>query len=127
MKITAANEKEFQAVAGLIDAKDEITYEKTGFELSTKKETERLVLAEACRDAVAKKALYETELGVALTPVKFYDGNISSHRPRAPMQVRKMRMDVAESASFSASEPPVQFDEMVFNASMSVDYKLETK
>jgi len=125
MKITATNENEFRAVSKLIDAQDEITYGHTEFELSTKKETERLVLAEACRDAVAKKSLYETELSVALTPVKFYDGNVSSRQPQMA-RMRKMAVaDMAFSEGASFAPPPVQFDEMIFNATMNVDYKLE--
>jgi len=45
MKATVTNEKKFRAVATLIDTHDEITYKKTDFELSTKKETKRLLLA----------------------------------------------------------------------------------
>ncbi|MDK2858104.1 MAG: uncharacterized protein PWQ89_1223 [Verrucomicrobiota bacterium] len=124
MKAVAVNETEFRAIASLIDAHDEVTYEKTDFELSTQKEMERLVLAEACRDAVAKKALYEIELQVTLTPVRFNDGRISLVQPQLLIR-RKMQTNAAVTESVS-NEPPVQFDELEFKANVTVEYRLET-
>jgi len=127
MKITVTNEDEFRSVAELIDAKEKVSYQKTEFELSTKKETERQLLAEACRDAVAKKALYETELLVTLTPVRFYDGTVANTQPRT--QSLRMKKDAYSSFSLSESDsysPPVQFDEMKFHATLAIDYRLQT-
>lgn len=125
MKATVVNEAEFRAVAALIDAHNEITYANTEFELSTKKEVEQQLLAEACQDATTKKAIYESGLNVTLTPVRFQDGAVQLFQPRARMQ-KMASFSVAEVADVSAA-PPTQFDEMVFSASITVEYRLQAK
>jgi uncharacterized protein YggE len=126
MKATVINEEQFRAVAQLIDQHEEVTYEKTDFELSTKKETERLLLAEACRDAVAKKNLYETELQVSLVIHRFYEGNVATRRA-APMMLQRAKAMYSSLAEDSSVPPPVQFEEMQLNASVNIDYRLESK
>jgi uncharacterized protein YggE len=126
MKVTVVNEAEFRAVAALIDAHKEISYADTEFELSTKKEVEKALLAEACQDATAKKAIYEAGLNVALTPVRFHNGAIQMQRPMLARAQKAVSFAVAEIADVS-SAPPIQFDEMVFNASITVEYRLQAK
>jgi uncharacterized protein YggE len=125
MKATVVNEAEFRAVAALVDAHNEITYANTEFELSTKKEVEQQLLAEACQDATTKKAIYETGLNVTLTPVRFQNGTVHLFQPRARMQ-KMASFSVAEVSDVSTA-PPVQFDEMVFDASITVEYRLEAR
>ncbi len=126
MKITTTSEAGFQAVAALIDAHKEVSYKTTEFELSNRKEIERQLLAEACRDAVAKKDLYAVELKVTLTPVRFHDGRIVLHKPR--MLARKVASyGISEADSFAPPPPPVQFDEMTLNASVTVEYHLSAQ
>jgi uncharacterized protein YggE len=128
MKITTTSEAEFQAVAALIDAYKEVDYKTTEFELSNRKEIERQLLAEACRDAVAKKDLYAVELNVTLTPVRFHDGNIVLHKPQGNLRLQARKM-----ASYALSEadtftpPPVQFDEMTLTANVTVEYRLSAQ
>jgi uncharacterized protein YggE len=126
MKITTTNETEFQAVAALIDAHKEVEYKTTEFELSNRKEIDRQLLAEACRDAVTKKSLYATELKVILTPVRFHDGRVVLHEPALNLrsQARKMA-SYALSEADSFVPPPVQFDEMTLNATVTVEYSLK--
>lgn len=124
MKATATTEAEFSAIAALIDAHKEVSYGKTEFELSNKKEIERTILAEACRDAAAKKKMYQTELSVLLTPVRFHDGHIALQQPR-----QKSARAMTEKMSFSTMDtlsiaPPAQFDELQFNATVTVEYRL---
>ena len=125
MTITTTTELEFSTVAALIDARKEIRYEKTEFELSNKKEIERQLLAEACRDALAKKAIYETELSVQLTPVRFHEGQVHM------LQMRNSRPKVARVSSFvedvAASAAPTQFDELSFEANLTAEYQLKAK
>lgn len=125
MKATVVNEAEIRAVAALVDAHNEITYENTEFELSTKKEVEQQLLAEACQDATAKKAIYETGLNIKLTPVRFQNGAVQLFQPRARMQ--KMASFAVADVADGSYAPPVQFDEMVFNANITVEYRLEAK
>ncbi len=126
MKATVVNEAEFRAVAALVDAHKEISYADTEFELSTKKEVEQQLLAEACKDATAKKAVYETGLNVALTPIRFHNGVVQMQRPMLARAVAKASF-VMEDAGLTAPAPPTQFDEMVFSASITVEYRLQAK
>jgi uncharacterized protein YggE len=128
MKATVVNEAEFRAVAALVDAHKEISYANTEFELSTRKEVEKALLAEACQDATAKKEVYEAGLNVVLTPVRFHSGAIKLERPM-PARATKLVASYEAMDSFapSAPVPPVQFDEMVFNASITVEYRLQAK
>lgn len=128
MKATVVNEAEFRAVATLVDAHREITYASTEFELSTKKEVEKMLLAEACQDATTKKAIYETGLDVILTPVRFHNGSVRIARS-APLygRAQKMSSGFVTEDSVSGFAAPVQFDEMVFNASITVEYRLEAE
>ena len=127
MKITTVSETEFQAVAALIDEYKEVDYKTTEFELSNRKEIERQLLAEACRDAVAKKDLYVTELQVVLTPIRFNEGHVALYQPQG-----NLRMQARKVASFALSEdiasaPPVQFDEMTLTANITVEYSLSAQ
>lgn len=124
MKVTTTSEAEFQAVAALIDAYKEVDYKQTEFELSNRKEIERQLLAEACRDAAAKKELYVIELKITLTPVRFHEGRVILQQSQLNLRAQPRKM-----ASFALSEadsfaPPAQFDEMTLNASITVEYKL---
>lgn len=131
MKVTALNEAEFRAVAALIDENHEIRYEKTDFELSGKKEMERLVLAEACRDAAAKKALYQTELLITLTPMRFHDGRVLLSQPTYGFAGKAMLREISQTegadGDFAAPSPPQQFDEIKFTATVTVEYRLSPK
>lgn len=134
MTITASSEAEFQAVAALIDEYKEIKYKKTEFELSNRKELERQLLAEACRDAVAKKEVYAFELKVTLTPVRFHDGDIVLHKPQTNRRFGTSKMVFEEyffesgsADTIDTTPPPVQFDEMTLNASVTVEYSLSTQ
>lgn len=127
MKATVVNEAEFRAVAALVDAHNEITYANTEFELSTKKEVEQQLLAEACKDASAKKTIYEAGLNVTLTPVRFQNEAVQLFQPRARMQKMSSLVYTDTEVADKIYAPPVQFDEMVFNASITVEYRLQAR
>jgi hypothetical protein len=128
MKVTVVNEAEFRAVAVLVDAHSEITYEDTEFELSTKKDVETMLLAEACKDAVAKKAIYEAGLNVTLTPVRFHNGAVRTAQPELVYGgLRQKPTYSSMTDTVSGLAPPIQFDEMVFTAGITVEYRLEEK
>jgi uncharacterized protein YggE len=129
MKATVVNEAEFRAVAALVDAHKEITYAETEFELSTKKDVEKALLAEACQDATTKKAIYETGLNATLVPIRFQGGAVRPVQLSGPVYTRALKAAspaLAADAEVSAA-PPVQFDEMVFNASITVEYQFWSK
>lgn len=120
MTITTTSELEFSAVAALIDSHKELRYEKTEFELSNRKEVERQLIADACQDALAKKAIYETQLSVQLTPVRFHEGQVMLSKHRENDKVMRM-----SSLTKSAYAAPTQFDELSFEASLTAEYQLK--
>lgn len=123
MKITVINEAQFRAVAALIDSSDDIRYEKTEFELADRKAKERELLAEACQDAAAKKAVYETGIGVSLTPVSFSEGRVIMKEPQPVLMRAKVAFESYEADT--STLPPAQFDEIQLNATVTVRYRLE--
>lgn len=128
MKVTVASEAEFRAVAMIIDTHNEITYAKTEFELSTKKEVGNRLLAEACQDATTKKTIYEAGLNVTLTPIRFNNGatRVAQQQPKYAKAQATDGYTMRQLAIVSPA-PPVQFDEMRFNANITVEYLLEAK
>ena len=62
VKITAQDEKEFQAVASLVDSLAEVRYESIEFEHSEKDSLKAKALAQAIDKATEKRKLYEEKL-----------------------------------------------------------------
>jgi uncharacterized protein YggE len=136
VKITAQDEKEFQAVAGLVDAWPELQYDSVEFEHSDKDSLKATALSQALDKATAKKRIYEEKLGVKLTTKGFDEGRVTSVTPVAG----RGRYAVSEGHSsavgitkipradeLSDEELPSSFSELVFKAQVSVEYAVETK
>jgi uncharacterized protein YggE len=71
VRITAQDEKEFQAVSSLVDTMSEVRYDSVEFESADKEGLKNRALAEAIDKAGQKKKLYEEKLGVKLSPKQF--------------------------------------------------------
>ncbi len=138
MKITTHDEKEFQAVATLVDATAEFRHEGIEFEHSDKDGMKQKVLAQAIDKASEKRRLYEEKLGVKLTPKSFTDYRVVAV---TPLGSRRMYAKPTESVPYDLSlrkapiDPtegseeylPSSFDELVFKAQVTVEYAVESK
>jgi len=138
IKIAANDEKEFQAVAGLVDALPEVRYDGIEFEHSNKEEMKQKALEQAIDKATEKKRLYETKLGVKLTPKGFAEANAGV---LAMAEARKVYGSVsyrAKSEGVTSLPGPVgdpgdggampnSFAELVYKAQVTVEYAVESK
>ena len=137
VKITAQDEKEFQAVAGLVDSMTEVRYESIEFEHSEKDGLKAKALAQAIDKATEKKKLYEEKLGVKLSPKGFNEsGVVPLQQPMQrrylsdgyPASVTTLSARSAAPASEAASEElPTSFNELIYTAHVIVEYAVETK
>jgi len=144
IKITAHDEKEFQAVAGLVDGISEVRYDSIEFEHSDKDGLKAKALAQAVDKANEKRKLYEEKLGVKLSPKSFGEG------VAVPTDALSRRRYVADSANYERSSPaklsyvtplpsasvqagdaveetPSSFNELVYTARITVEYAVESK
>jgi uncharacterized protein len=136
VKVTAQDEKEFQAVANLVDVLPEVRYESIEFEHSDKDALKAKALAQTIEKVTEKKRLYEEKIGVTLTPRRFTESGVSmgsSESTRARYAVSK---GLAYSSALSTPLPtaadvdgemPTSFGELVFTAQVTVEYSLTAK
>jgi uncharacterized protein YggE len=142
VKITAHDEKEFQAVANLVDAHSEVRYESIEFEHSDKEGLRKKALSQAIDKVTDKKQSYEEKLGVKLTVKSFSEGPIGSGIALAGRRNYASFDSYGKSAvTFSGGRPagsspvaeavsdelPTSFAEMVFKAQMTLEYTVESK
>jgi len=138
VKITAQDEKEFQAVAGLVDATPEFRYDSVEFEHSDKEGLKKKAIAQVLDKVTEKKRIYEEKLGVKLTPKGFSEGEVV---PVSPLERQKAyqlansyskvapaRSSLSEDIAGGDGEAfPTSFDELVYRAVVSVEYAVESR
>ncbi len=138
VKITTHDEKEFQAVARLVDTTAEFRHESIEFERSDKDALKKQALEQAIDKATEKKRLYEEKLGVKLTPKNFEDvravGVTASGGRRMYAKLSesvaydgKITGGLSESAEGNEGSLPTSFDEVIFRAQVIVEYAVESK
>lgn len=136
VSITAQDEKEFQAVASLVDAMPEIRYESIDFEHSDKEGMKLKALGQAIEKAGEKRKLYEEKLGVKLSPKQFVDGGmVPMPRSMPPSYPGKALGYSARAASpliaglpeADNEEMPTSFSELTFTARVTVEYAVESR
>lgn len=138
VQVTTQDEKEFQAVANLVDATSEFRHDSIEFEHSDKDGLKKKALEQAIDKAIEKKRLYEEKLGVKLTPKSFEESRMVAV---TPLGMRRAYTKMVESGSYVAGAPvtstgpadggeeslPTSFDELVFKAQLTVEYTVESK
>lgn len=131
VKVKTQDEKEFQAVAAIVDSQPEVRYDQIEFEHSDKSGLKKTVLGQAIDKVSEKKAMYEQKLGVKLTPKGFSEGIVTP----APMEMA-LRNTYTSLPARSGSSPafegdgesaPTSFGELVFVGRVTVDYAVESK
>jgi hypothetical protein len=139
VKISAQDEKEFQAVANLVDAIAEVRYESIEFEHSDKDGLKAKALAQAIDKAGEKKKLYEERLGVKLSPKAFQETPAVALPPlsvqRAYAKQATYSSGVANQPAFSGvgdaqaddQDMPSSFAELVYRAQVAIEYTAEGK
>ena len=124
------NDAHLTILAAVADEHDEIELTGTRFE-HTEKEAFKLKVKERALEKInAEKAMYEKTLGVKLIPIGI--GRISLIDQ--PVRTRQMYMETEQAGSLSslASAPltdimpvPISFDEVKYQANISVTFRIE--
>jgi uncharacterized protein YggE len=142
VKVTVADEKEFNTAAQLVDKFPEVQYTGVEFEHSDKEGLKKKALAQALDNASERKRIFEERLGVRLVPRSFSQAGVTFETP-----LRKENYRLGDSAGIAAyggsapssaafrdrtAEPIVEesgslFGELVFTARVSVEYAVKAE
>lgn len=131
MAISITDERHLKEVAAIADIHPEIELSNTVFEHTQKDKFKEQVKLKALDNVMKQKAMYERNLGVKLVPVGFKDTKIS-HVPTqgaAVLEEVVVRGIRAGGYSSKSDYAPAQsreasFDEIRYQASISVDFKI---
>ncbi|MCB1644609.1 MAG: SIMPL domain-containing protein [Pseudomonadales bacterium] len=133
MAISITNESHLKEIAAVADQSVEIELSDTAFEHTQKDEFNEKVKASALEKILKQKDFYEKSLGVKLVPVGIRDSNVHHRATRGAMVLEEIvvtaaRLEKPKSSSFMEYQDQPQepsFDEVRYQASMSVDFKIE--
>lgn len=134
VKITVQDDQEFSAAAQIVDRFPELQFVGIEFEHSDKEGMKKKVLAKALDNATERKRVFEERLSVKLQPKSFSQPRVVSDSPE-----RQRGYDMAarySSAKVQGGAPPTTdvalleesgsvFGELLFNASVTVDYSVD--
>jgi len=127
MRISIQDEKEFRSAAGVVDAFAEVQYGGVEFEYADKESLKQKAIAQACANAGERKKIYEDQLGLKLSAVRFSEGAVAESEAKPPASARKgeySRISSGEWSSSSVHEAVSSFGEMVFTARVTVEYSV---
>jgi len=134
LKVIVRDEKEFQAVAHLVDAFAEVQYLGIEFEHAEKEGLKKKALAQALDDASALKKVYEERLGVKLTPKGFSQSAVAQTLPQRQPAYQQEKSFTGVQSKLSAGLPSMDmvpgateetvslFGEIVFTGRVVVEY-----
>ncbi len=136
MSVRINDEKHLKSIPELADNSKEIELADTEFEHSKKEEFKSEVKKDALNKVMKQKLAYEKTLGVKLTPVGFRDSQVNPQATRGArvleevvvtaQRFKSSRMAAPEPMADMASEPSEpSFDEIVYNANITVQFKIE--
>jgi uncharacterized protein YggE len=132
MSITISDEGHLKSIADISDANKEIDFGDTVFEHSKKDELESKVRMKAISDVYNKKTFYEEKLNVQLVPVGFNEDYVGQGGTQGAFLLNETVVNaskVADSYSVSrnAKFEDSSFDEILYEAGISVQFKLLKK
>ena len=130
-KITVQEEKDLLYIADMVDNYSEVYYRQLIFEHKEKEELKLEALALAFKNLNKKIALYENELGLRLVPKNFKDGRVPQDVPIRELERTKadslMYEVKSEGSKMAGQSGTAIFGELIFNASISVEYLVKKK
>jgi hypothetical protein len=133
VKVTVMEDKEFSAVAQLVDRFPELQFVGIEFEHSDKEGLKKKALAQALDNATERKRVFEERLGIKLQPKSFSQSAVTMQSPGRPraydMASRYSSAKLPSSAEAAGVEVTEEagsvFGELVFNAAVTVEYAVE--
>jgi uncharacterized protein YggE len=128
LRVSVQDEKEFRSAAKAVDSIAEVNFSGVEFEYNDQETAKAKAIAEACDNAESRKKVYEEHLGIKLTSKRFTEGAIAANEPAPqPMKPDYYERSRASSPSTSVEESTSSFGEIVFKASVSVEYQADSK
>ncbi len=130
MSVGITDEAHLQLIARLTDDNEEIIMEGMEFEHTAKEEFQDSVRKAALDKALAQRSVYEQQLGIKLTPINVQESLMmpGKARPYAMEEVAvsavARQRGMADSGSF-ATAPPQTFDEVSYQATVYVTFKVD--
>jgi len=134
LKVKVQDEKEFQAVAQVVDTVAEVQLQGIDFEQSDKEVFKTKALDAALDNAAARKRIFEEKLGVKLTPKTFT--LLPQVQPARPYLTGSYPSETPASSGIgyskrvpadAAEEIGSPFGESTFSVRVSVEYLVESK
>ena len=134
MAVTITQESQLKTIASVADSKEQIELSDIAFEHSQKDAFKSQVKQLALEKVMKQKALYETSLGVTLTPVRFRDNRLWVRGTQGAQMLEEIVVtatkrsrsynDSGETFSNSAAPKSIEssFDEIVYTAEVFVDF-----
>lgn len=134
MAIVIMDEAHLQIIAAMADSSEEISLSDTAFEHTGKSEFEDQVKKDALANVMRQKAFYESSLDVKLTAIGFRNENIQRKATRGASLVEEIVVtsskiarydEISENISAYAESEESSFDEILYQAGIFVDFKIE--
>lgn len=135
MSVGITDEAHLQLLANLTDDNDEVVMAGMEFEHTARDDFQNKVKATALDKALAQKAAIEEQLGVELIPIGLNERMAAPSRTMGANMIEEVVVTAqrADSASrvrqesFAASPPAQTFDEVVYQATLFVTFKVVQK
>lgn len=130
MSVGITDEAHLQLIARLTDDNDEIVMAGMEFEHTAKEEFQDDVRKAALDKALAQRTVYEQQLGIKLTPINVQENVVVPYKARAYLEEASVsavrQRSSADSAILANTPPPPQtFDEVEYQATVYVTFKVE--
>ena len=126
VRISIQDEKEFRSAAGVVDAFAEVQYGGVEFEYADKEALKQKAIAQACAKAGERKKIYEDQLGMKLSAIRFGEGAVTESETKPQQLAKKGDYTRISSGEWSSTvqETVSSFGEMVFTARVTVEYSV---
>ena len=138
MAVTITDESQLKTIATATDSKEEVELSDITFEHSQKDAFKSRVKQLALEKVMKQKAIYESSLGVKLTPVSFRDNRLWVKGTQGAQMLEEVVVTASKrnrsykdsAADFAQSVAPSSvessFDEIVYTAEIFVDFSTVT-
>jgi len=138
MAVTITDESQLKTIATVTDSKEEVELSDITFEHSQKDAFKSRVKQLALEKVMKQKAIYESSLGVKLTPVSFRDNRLWVKGTQGAQMLEEVVVTASKrnrsykdsAADFAQSVAPSSvessFDEIVYTAEIFVDFSTVT-
>ncbi len=133
LAITIYTEKQLEFIASIADSNPTVEMAGATFKHSKKEELIDRVKKGALDKVMKRKAFYEENLNVTLTPVNIRDMSVNNMGTRGAIILEEVLVTASRQSNsalgYSKSapkRPAPSFDEITYQASLQVDFKIES-